>query len=390
MGGLLALTLTLNLALSLGVLPGAALAQDAGGAERPPTPVTVVTLAAQDVTLTTRLPGRVVASGVAEIRPQVTGIITERLFDEGSRVELGDPLYQIDADSYAAAVAAARAQVAEANARLRASSKEAERTKGLTNRGVVSEQNLETAISTRDVDAATLQVAQAQLQIAEINLERTTIRATLSGVIGRSLVSQGALVTTGQSEPLAVIRTLDPVYVDVTQSSAEILAWRRGNALSRLGEGDMTVSLILADGAPYEITGQMTAAEPFVNEATGVVTLRMEFANPDGLLLPGMYVQVEMPQGVARNVVLAPQEGVSRDRRGQPMAYVVTADDVIETRQLEIAQAMGPFWVVTGGLSDGDRLVVEGLQKIAPQAKVAATERAKPDAATPETAPVTN
>ena len=351
------------------------------GGERPPTPVTVVTLAAGGVTLTSRLPGRVVASAVAQVRPQVDGIIVERLFEEGSRVELGQPLYRLDSASYQARVAAARAQVAVAEARLEASRKEANRAEELIGRGVVSEQRLETAQSTRDIDAAAVQVARAELQVAEIELDRATIRAKLTGVIGLSQTTQGSLVTSGQPEPLAVIRRLDPVFVDVTQSSAEILAWRRGRPQQRLADADTTVSLILADDSVYEVRGELKAAEPHVNESTGVVTLRMAFANPDGLLLPGMYVQVEMPQGHVAGAVLAPQQGVMRDRRGRPIAWVVNADNVVEQRQLTIAQARGSEWVVTDGLAGGDRLIIEGLQKVAPQAKVAPEERQAPAAA---------
>jgi len=352
------------------------MAQDPGGAARPPQPVTVVTMVEEDVTLTTLLPGRIVASGVAEVRPQVDGIIIERLFDEGSFVEIGDPLYLIDPASYEARVTAARAQVAEASARLKASRKEADRAQELVDKGVGTTRALETAISTRDVDAATLQVAQVELQTAEINLSRTLIEAELSGIVGRSLTTQGALVTTGQSTPLAVIRSLDPVYVDVTQSAAEILAWRRGSAQQQLDGANPEVTLILSDGAPYGVTGKMTAAEPYVNESTGVVTLRMTFPNPDGFLLPGMYVQVRMPQGVLEKAALAPQQGVMRDRRGNPIAYVANAENLVEQRDLTIAQARGSHWIVTEGLKSGDRLIVEGLQKIAPSAPVAPEERA--------------
>ncbi|WP_425406665.1 efflux RND transporter periplasmic adaptor subunit [Hwanghaeella sp.] len=365
------------------LLAGNAIAQGQQGGERPPQPVTVVTLNAQDVTLTSQLPGRVVASGVAEVRPQVNGIIVERLFEEGSKVKSGDPLYLIDPASYEAQVAAAKAQVAEANARLKASDKDAKRAQELIGRGTVSEQRLEEAVAQRDADAAALQVARAELQAREIDLDRTTIRARLSGTIGRSFASRGALVTAAQESPLAVIRTLDPVYVDVTQSAAEILAWRRGTMQGRFAGLDTSVSLILADGGVFEHKGEVTAAEPYVNETTGVVTLRLTFSNPDDLLLPGMYVQVEMPQGIIRNAVLAPQQGVQRNRRGEPFAYVVGEGDVVEQRELSIVQAQGSSWVVSAGLQEGDRLIVEGLQKIAPGAKVAPEEAPAEIAARP-------
>lgn len=365
---------SLMLAAGLMALAADASAQGQKGGDRPPQPVTVVTLKAQDVTLTSRLPGRVVASGVAEVRPQVNGIIVERLFEEGSKVQSGDALYLIDPASYEAQVAAAKAQVAEASARLKASDKDATRAEELISRGTVSEQRLEEAIAQRDADAAALQVARAELQAAEIDLDRTTIRARLSGTVGRSFASRGALVTAAQESPLAVIRTLDPVYVDVTQSAAEILAWRKGTMQGRFAGLDTSVALILADGETFEHKGEVTAAEPYVNESTGVVTLRLTFNNPDDLLLPGMYVQVEMPQGIIRNAVLAPQQGVQRNRQGEPFAYVVGEGDTVEQRQLTIVQAQGSSWVVSEGLREGDRLIIEGLQKIAPGAPVAPEE----------------
>ena len=365
-------------ALATAAVPALAGAQGGppGGA-RGPVPVTVETLRAVDVTLTTTLPGRVVASGIAEVRPQVDGIITERLFDEGAEVKVGDPLYRIDSKTYEARVAAARAAVTQAEARLKQASREAERLEELFARRVSSEQLRDAAIADRDAANAALAVANAQLLTAEIDLDRTTIRAPLSGVIGRSLTTEGELVTSGQPRPLAVIRAIDPVLVDVTQSAADLIAWRRGRTAEQLRGADETVSLTLADGGPYEHTGTLRAAEPYVNELTGVVTLRLEFPNPEELLLPGMYVQVEMPQGVARNVVLAPQRAVARDRRGRPTALVVGAGDVVEERLLTVMRARGSDWIVSEGLSDGDRIIVEGLQKVRPGAPVAPEERAK-------------
>lgn len=358
-------------AIAVPILPAAA--QQAGG-EAPPQAVTVVTLEAQDVTLTSMLPGRVAASQMAEVRPQVNGIITDRLFDEGSPVEAGDVLYKIDPATYEAQVAAAEASLAQAQATLQSAEREAQRQQTLLSRSVVSQQDLDDAISARDTAAAAVQVAEAQLQAAQIDLERTTIRAPLSGVAGLSQVTQGALVTAGQATALTVIRRLEPVYVDVTQSASEILEWRRAG--NRIDEAmDQTVTLHLADGSVYEHTGRLSAAEPHVDELTGVIVLRLEFPNPDQLLLPGMYVQVEMPQGVREDAILAPQEGVSRDRRGQPIAMVVGADNKVEQRQLTIERDQGSNWVVTDGLEAGDQLIVSGLQKIQPGATVAPEER---------------
>lgn len=360
------------LALCAGLVPGFAMAQDGQG----PTPVTVVTLTPQDVTLTSLLPGRVAASAEAEVRPQVNGIITERLFEEGADVTMGDPLYQIDKATYEAAVRQARAGVAQAEAQLRSAEREAQRLVELQSRNVASEQALDEATSTRDAAAAGLELAEAQLNSAEIELSRTTIRARLSGRIGLSLTSQGALVTASQAQPLTVIRNINPVYVDVTQSAADLLRWRRGETERDLAGADATVRLKLADGSDYSETGELKAAEPNVNPQTGVVTLRMQFDNPDLLLLPGMYVQVEMPVEVARDVYLVPQEGVVRDRRGRPMAWVVNSDGVIEERALNVIQDRGNSWVVDEGVNPGDRVMVAGFQKTAPGATVTPEERA--------------
>ena len=366
-------------------LSGTAIAQNANGAS-PPQAVTVVTLKAEQVTLISPLPGRVAASRVAEVRPQVNGIITERFFDEGADVQQGAPLYKIDPASYEATVAAAGAGLLQAEATLRSAESEAQRQETLLGRSVVSQQNLDDAIAARDVAAAAVKVAQAQLQSAQIDLDRTTIAAPLAGVVGLSETTQGALVTAGQATPLTVIRDLDPVYVDVTQSAAELLRWRRSNLAAKAGM-DQTVTLRLADGSEYDQSGRLEAAEPYVNELTGVIVLRLEFPNPDHLLLPGMYVQVGMPQGVVKDAILAPQEGVGRDRRGQPSAMVVNADNVVEQRSLTVLRDQGPYWVVSDGLKPGDRLIVAGFQKIAPGATVTPEERATDEPSTEAEAP---
>ncbi|MEQ8965498.1 MAG: efflux RND transporter periplasmic adaptor subunit [Azospirillaceae bacterium] len=365
----------LALALVLTAGAGAALAQGQQG-ERPPQPVTVVTVQPETVTLSSTLPGRVAASEQAEVRPQVDGIITDRLFEEGGEVAAGDPLYTIDAASYEAAVARAEAEVAQARAEFGAAEKEAERARALVARNVASEQNLDQAASARDAAAAAVQVAEARLRSARIELDRTTIRARVSGEIGLSRTSRGALVSASQTEPLAVIRKIDPVHVDVTQSAAELVRWRRGQAQDDLGAASREVALTLADGSTFAQTGTLTAAEPHVDEQTGVVVLRLEFANPEELLLPGMYVQVEMPTGTAEGVFLTPQEGVSRDRRGRPTALVVNADNVVEERSLTVLRDRGSDWIVGEGLSAGDRVIVAGLQKVAPGQTVAPEERA--------------
>lgn len=342
----------------------------------PPQAVTVVTLHAEDVPLTATLPGRVTASAEAEVRPQVNGIVTDRLFEEGRHVALGDPLFHIDPTTYEAAVAQAKAAVAQANAQANAARRDAARVTDLRGRSVASEQAYDKAIEARDAAEAAVQVAEAQLLTARIELDRTTIHAPLDGEIGLAQTSRGALVTASQPTPLAVIRTLDPVYVDVTQSAAEVVRFRRQMAETNgKARPDQRVQLRLADGTFFDQEGTLTAAEPYVNETTGVVTLRLSFANPDRILLPGMYVQAVIQQTIAKGVIRAPQEGVTRDRRGLPLALVVNADNVVEQRQLTVLQDMGNAWVVSQGLKDGDRIVVEGLQKIAPGMMVAPEER---------------
>ena len=356
----------------------------APGGEMPPSAVTVVTLKAEDVTLTASLPGRVVASAEAELRPQVGGLIVERLFEEGSHVAEGDPLYRIDPRTYEAAVAQAQAALAQAQAQADSARREAERVVTLRDRRVASEQTQESAVAARDAAEAGVKAAEAQLLAAQIDLDRTTITAPIDGVIGLAQVSPGALVTAGQETPLAVIRRIDPVRVDVTQSAAEITRWQRMGPEAALPEGaDRTVTLRLADGSTYEHTGSMTAAEPHVDETTGVITLRMEFANPDNFLLPGMFVLADIPQAQLKDAILAPQEGVSRDRRGRPVAMVVNGQNVVEERVLEVAQDRGSQWVVTDGLAPGDRVVVAGLQRIGPGATVVPQERGAETAAAP-------
>ncbi|MFD1798119.1 efflux RND transporter periplasmic adaptor subunit [Paracoccus aurantiacus] len=373
-------------ALSAGLAGGAAFAQEQGAAPPPPA-VTVVTLDASDVTLSSTLPGRVIASAEAELRPQVNGIVIERTFDEGTTVSEGDALYRIDPRSYEAAVAQAEAALAQAQATAAAAVREADRVGALRDRSVASQQTEDTAIAQRDSAEAAVEAAQAALDAAKIDLDRTTIRAPLDGVIGLALTTQGQLVTASQTTAMAVIRRIDPVQVDVTQSAADIIRWQRSGGQASLPEGvDRTVTLRLADGTEYDHTGSLTAAEPHVDESTGVVTLRMEFANPDNLLLPGMYVLADIPQAELKGVILAPQEGVTRDRRGRPIAYIVNAENTVEERSLDIVQDHGNAWVVREGLAPGDRLIVEGLQRVAPGAPVTPEERSD-DAADGQAAP---
>ncbi|WP_121060880.1 efflux RND transporter periplasmic adaptor subunit [Chachezhania antarctica] len=371
-----ALRAVLAVFVLLGLPGGSAVAQQG---TPPPPAVTVVTLQPQDLTLTSTLPGRVRASAEAEVRPQVNGIVLSRQFKEGTTVEEGDVLYEIDPTTYQAAVAQAQAALNSAKAQLDAANRDFQRTSTLSERGVSTQQANDEAESNRDIARAQVAVAEAALQAAQIELDHTRIKARLSGRIGLSEITQGALVTASQATPLTTIRKIDTVYVDVTQSAADMLAWRRGTAIDP--DASEKVALTLADGSTYGHEGLLTAAEPHVDERTGVVVLRIEFDNPDTLLLPGMYVQVEMPTAFVENAFLVPQEAVTRDRRGNPQTLVVGADGIVAQRQLTVLQDQGPNWVVTEGVEPGDRVIVAGLQRAGPGAQVTPQERAAPEGA---------
>ncbi|MEH6647669.1 efflux RND transporter periplasmic adaptor subunit [Sulfitobacter sp.] len=350
----------------------------------PPAAVTVVTLEKQNVTQTRVLPGRVVALGVAEVRPQVSGIILERLFVEGSEVTKGDPLYQIDDAIYGAQVQMSKATVEQAQVALSNAEKDQKRNAELFVRKVVSQKVVDDSNALRDEAYAAFLVAQAQLNAAQIDLDHSIITAPLSGVVGRALTTPGALVTAAQADPLAVIRQIDTVYVDVTASAADIVRRRRAIKLAGgdvVATIDPSVTLSLADGFEYDQTGSVLAIEPQVDPLTGVSVLRLKFPNPDGILLPGMYVNATIPFGAEQGVILAPQQGVSFDRRGEPTALVVNAENVVEPRTLKVEGTRGSDWIVTDGLVEGDRIIVAGLQKTAPGAVVNPQEQTQGDSA---------
>ncbi len=360
-----------SLAVLLSGLTSLAAAQSSN-----PVPVTVVTLEAQDVTLFSELPGRVAALGVAEVRPQVSGIVVERLFQEGGTVEEGDAMYRIDDGVYDAQVQQASASVAQAEARLTAAEKEEKRVAELLSRNVASQQAVDSAVAERDAARAALLVAKAQLQTAKIDLQHTVVRAPLSGRVGRALATQGALVTAQQAEPLAVIRQIEQVYVDVAVSTQDVLRFNRAIAsqTAALQSIDPTVTVSLADGSTFDQTGTVLAAEPQVDPQTGVSVLRIEFPNPNQIVLPGMYVTAHLPVEVLRGAVLAPQQGVARNRRGQPTAMVVDENNTVAERILTVRGTEGNKWIVTDGLEAGDKLIVAGLQKIGVGVTVAPTE----------------
>jgi membrane fusion protein (multidrug efflux system) len=344
-------------------------------AEAPPhqTPqVGVVTLKPQAYSLVSQLPGRTNAYRVAEVRPQVNGIILKRLFTEGREVKAGEQLYQIDAAVYEATLKSAEATLQSAKSL-------ADRYKQLVGEQAVSRQEYDNAVSQR------LQ-AEASLQSAQINLRYTKVLAPIAGRIGRSAVTEGALVSNGQTTAMATIQQLDPIYVDVTQSSAQLLKLRRelesGN-LQKAGDNAAKVKLVLEDGSLYEQEGKLEFSEVSVDEGTGSVTIRAVFPNSKHQLLPGMFVHAQLQAGVNENAILAPQQGVTRDLKGLPTALVVNAENKVELRQLKAERTLGTDWLVNDGLKAGDRVITEGLQYVKPgvEVKVAEATNVTPAAA---------
>lgn len=332
-------------------------------AAKPQTPeVSVVTLKPQDVTLSTVLPGRTNAYLTAEIRPQVSGILQKRLFAEGAEVKAGQPLYQIDSSTY-------QATYDHAQASLEAAKLLSDRYDQLIQRQAISQQD-------RDNARSQYLQAGATLEAAQIDLSHTRIAAPISGRIGRSSVTPGALLTANQTTALATVQQLDPIYVDISQPSTALLRLRdelANGQLKKVGAGQAEVHLMLENGKAYAYAGKLQFSEVSVDEGTGAVTLRAVFPNPDRLLLPGMYVRAALEEGVRGQALLVPQRGISRDSNGQPTALVVGAGGKVEQRKVVIDRAIGGDWLVTDGLKAGDNVVVDGLQGIHPGDSVNAT-----------------
>lgn len=318
-----------------------------------PPEVGVVTLNAQNVLLSSDLPGRTSAYRVAEVRPQVSGIIQKRLFSEGAVVKQGQQLYQIDPSAYQAAYDKAKAN-------LDTTRNLAERYKRLVESRAISRQQFDDA-------AANYLQAQADLKIAQINLQYTKVLAPIDGRISRSAVTEGALVSTNQADALASINQLDPIYVDVTQASTEMLRLRRevaSGGLSMAGPEQVKVQLKLEDGSRYNQSGALKFTEVTVDPSTGAVTMRAAFPNPDNILLPGMFVHANLAEGVREQAVLVPQQGVTRDLKGQATAYVVGEGNKAELRDIKVMRTIGNQWLVESGLQAGDRVVTEGVQRV--------------------------
>ncbi len=323
--------------------------------------VGVVTLRAEPFELTTDLPGRTAAFRMAEVRPQVDGIIQKRMFEEGSEVKAGEQLYQIDAAVYQSALNSAKAAHLSS--------------KALSDR---YEQLIEDqAVSRQEYDEARARSLQTQaaLERAQIDLRYTQVRAPIDGRIGRSAISEGALVNNGQAAAMATIQQLDPIYVDVTQPARDLLALRRDldeGRLQKAGDNAAQVTLQMEDGSAYPHQGKLEFSEVSVDSGTGSVTLRAVFPNPDNMLLPGMFVHAQLVAGTRSEAILAPQQGITRTPRGEATALIVNAENVVELRQVRTELTVGNRWLIREGLNDGDQLITEGLQFIKPGAEVKA------------------
>jgi membrane fusion protein (multidrug efflux system) len=370
-----------------------------GGCERrpraaaPPPGAAAVTVAAvtvtpQKVELTTELPGRTHPYLVAEIRPQVNGLIQKRLFTEGADVKAGDVLYQIDPAPFQAALNTAEAALNRSQATLPSIRARVERYKGLLDDRAVSRQDYDDATSALNQAEADIQYWKAAAETALINLGYTRVTAPISGRIGRSSVTDGALVTAYQPVPLATIQQLDPIYVDVSQSTAEMLRLNRrlqDGRLNREGANQNKVKLLLEDGTMYAREGILQFRDVTVDPTTGSCILRIIFPNPDRVLLPGMFVRAVVKEGVHDQAILVPQQAVARDVKGNPITLIVGSEDKVQLRALTCDRTIGDQWLVSAGLNSGDRVIVEGVQKVRPGAvvKVAAPATARPDSAKP-------
>jgi len=342
----------------------------AGAAPSTPPEVGVVVIQPQRVALTSELSGRTSARMIAEVRPQVNGIIQKRIFTEGSDVKAGQVLYQIDPSSYRAAYDSAKAAQARAEASLISVRLKAERYRDLVKINAVSQQENDDAQASLAQAEADLASAKAAVETARINLAYTKVSAPISGRIGRSSVTDGALVTANQATALATIQQLGSMYVDVTQSSAELLKLKQNLASGLLKKDTATsqarVKLLLEDGTPYPLPGTLSFSEVSVDPSTGSITLRAVFPNPKQVLLPGMFVRAVVEEGVNEQAVLVPQRGVTRNPKGEALVMVVGAEEKAEPRPIKVQRTVGDNWLVTDGLKAGDRVIVEGVQRARP------------------------
>lgn len=344
--------------------------------------VTVTTVEPRDLPLSAELSGRAVPYRVAEVRPQVSGIVLKRLFEEGGAVEAGQQLYQIDPATYQAAAQSAEADLAKARANLKSVEAKAARYADLVKINAVSRQDYDDVVATLDQAKAQILVAQAAVQTARINLDFTKVYAPIAGRIGKSSVTEGALVTANQTSAMATITQLDPIFVDLNQSSAELARLRAtAAAAGNAPDAPAVVRLLSDDGGVQPTAGQLKFTDVTVDPSTGMVQLRAEFANPRHELLPGQFVRARVEQGTLKQALLIPQPALIRNADGSTIVWVVGADNTVQPRPVQVGGAVGGEWRVAGGLNPGERVVVTGLQKIQPGAPVAPTPAAKTDVA---------
>ncbi|MGC4015082.1 MAG: efflux RND transporter periplasmic adaptor subunit [Luteolibacter sp.] len=342
-----------------------------------PTPVVkVLKLQSRSVPINIQLPGRIAASETSEVRPQVDGLIVSRLFEEGDQVEEGQPLYRLDLAPYQAKVANINAALAKAKAAIEFTEGYARRSSELIQVKAISRQENENAVMQAEQAKAEVLLQQAALASAEIDLDRTTIKAPISGRIGRSVITVGGLATTGQDAALATIQRLDPIFVDITQPSGEVLKLRKAVMAGSLerNEASTKVRLFLEDGTEYPLNGVMKFTDVTVDSSTNTQTIRARFSNPDGLLLPGMYVRAELSAGTRVNAVLVPQRALGRDAKGNGTALIVSPQGILEARSLITERVVGDEWLVTSGLQQGDQVVVEGAFGLQPGTEVKTEE----------------
>ncbi|WP_010511519.1 efflux RND transporter periplasmic adaptor subunit [Komagataeibacter europaeus] len=363
------------------ILALAACQRHAASPKLPPQPVKVVTLKTAPVEIHTMLPGRTEAFEIAQVRPQVSGVIQQRLFVEGTDVQAGQQLYQIDPRIYQAAVDSAQGQLLHAQGSEVTARAKLNRYGPLLKAHAVSQQEYDDALAAERAAQGDILTARGQLERATVDLGYTHMNAPITGRIGRSILTVGALVTANQTNNVAIVTRLDPIYVDVNLPATELLRFKRELAqgrLTRAGDNAAAITISLEDGTTYEHSGRMEFSEVNVDESTATVVVRAVMPNPDRLLLPGMYVHAQLAEGTDPSALLVPQQAVQRNSHGDPQVWVVDADNKVNLRAITVSQAIGTDWLVTGGLKGGERVVVEGLQKIHPGDTVAPADVSAP------------
>ncbi len=383
---------TLSMLLSLSGCGEKNAAAQAPGSGMPPPEVSIVTIAPERVVMTTELPGRLEATRIAQVRARVPGIVLQRVFREGSEVKAGEVLFRIDPASFQATFNSTRAAVAKAEANLAQANLKLQRYKPLADTHAISKQEYDDALTAQKQAAADLAAAKAAQESARLNLGYATVTAPISGRIGRAQVTEGALVGQGEATPLASIQQLDPMYVNLTQSSAELLQLQRAMASGRVksvGKDKARVTLVTEDDRPYPHAGKLLFSDVTVDESTGAVTLRAEFPNPERLLLPGMYVRARLEQAVSENAIMVPQQAVQRASSGASV-LLVGQDNKVVSQSVKVDSAHGNAWIISDGLKAGDRVIVEGIQKVKPDAIVKPVPWKEPTSGNANAAPQSN